>query len=328
MKMDEAILKRLAATTGFRGEILEKVAHLLYLLRAINDDAYLRTRLALKGGTALNLFHFNMVRLSVDIDLNYVGAADRTVMLADRPVLEKRLSALCEQEGYEIRHTPDTQFAGGKWQLRYAASQGGQGNIEIDINYMFRVPLWPLTAKSSTSIGALQVENLPLMDIHELAAGKLAALLDRSAARDLYDAVRLLSMPELDPERLRIALVVYAGMNTHDLLDVGPDSLNVSAEEVAARLTPLLRRGEVGGSPPEVRAYTERLLVQCKESLGHLLPFRPKEREFLTVLDKEGEIGPELLTEDRALADRIRQQPMLLWRVQQQKNATNRGNPS
>ncbi len=115
MKMDEAILKRLAATTGFRGEMLEKVTHLLHLLRAINDDAYLRSCLALKGGTALNLFHFNMVRLSVDIDLNYVGAAERPGMLSERPVLEKRLSALCEQEGYGIRHTPDSQFAGGKW---------------------------------------------------------------------------------------------------------------------------------------------------------------------------------------------------------------------
>ena len=316
MNLERDFLARTAAETGFRGEMLEKVAHLLNLLRAIRENDFLRTRLALKGGTALNLFHFKMSRLSVDIDLNYIGAADRETMVAERPELEARLSSLCEREGYVIRHTPDTQFAGGKWQLRYASARGGQGNIEIDINYMFRVPLWPLTAKSSISIGALQAEDLLLMDIHELAGGKLAALLDRSAVRDLYDVVRLLSMTEIDHGRLRTALVVYVGMNPHNLTDAVPEALNVSAEEVADKLTPLLRRGEVGSSPPEVRAYTERLLSQCREGLKPLLPFRPQEREFLTELAEMGEIRPELLTNDRELGNRIRQQPMLLWRVQ------------
>ena len=316
MNLERDFLARTAAETGFRGEMLEKVAHLLNLLRAIRENDFLRTRLALKGGTALNLFHFKMSRLSVDIDLNYIGAADRETMVAERPELEARLSSLCEREGYVIRHTPDTQFTGGKWQLRYASARGGQGNIEIDINYMFRIPLWPLTAKSSISIGALQAEDLLLMDIHELAGGKLAALLDRSAVRDLYDVVRLLSMTEIDHGRLRTALVVYVGMNPHNLTDAVPEALNVSAAEVADRLTPLLRRGEVGSSPPEVRAYTERLLSQCREGLKPLLPFRPQEREFLTELAEMGEIRPELLTNDRELGNRILQQPMLLWRVQ------------
>ncbi|MFN2188831.1 MAG: nucleotidyl transferase AbiEii/AbiGii toxin family protein, partial [Candidatus Promineifilaceae bacterium] len=33
-------------------------------------------RVALKGGTTLNLFVFDVPQLSVDIDVNYVGAAD------------------------------------------------------------------------------------------------------------------------------------------------------------------------------------------------------------------------------------------------------------
>jgi len=98
MNMDRDFLARIAAETGFRGEMLEKVAQLLNLLRAIREDAFLRARLALKGGTALNLFHFELSRLSVDIDLNYIGSADRETMVAERPELEARLSALCERE--------------------------------------------------------------------------------------------------------------------------------------------------------------------------------------------------------------------------------------
>ena len=319
MNFDRNFLAQAVAETGFRGEMLEKVAHLLNLLRTIQESEYLRTRLALKGGTALNLFHFQLPRLSVDIDFNYVGAEDREGMLAERPELEARLTALCEREGYSIRHTPDNQFAGGKWQLRYAAARGGQGNIEIDINYMFRVPLWSVQYRNSVAIGPLHVQAMPVMDLHELAAGKLAALLDRCAARDLYDGVKLLAMPELDRSSLRTALTVYAGMNLQDMSEATPEYLNVSADEIADRLLPLLRKNDVSGAPPEVRAYTGRLIGQCREQLKSLLPFQTPEKEFLKSLTTTGGIRAELLTDDDALTRRIQRQPMLLWRVRQKK---------
>ncbi len=70
-----------ANRTGFRAEILEKVIRLILekvirlidLLNSFSNDEYLASRIALKGGTALNLFHFDLPRLSVDIDSNYIG---------------------------------------------------------------------------------------------------------------------------------------------------------------------------------------------------------------------------------------------------------------
>lgn len=53
----ETLLKE-AGTSGFRPEILEKVLYLLRLLDAIHRHPYLKDRLVLKGGTALNLFEF------------------------------------------------------------------------------------------------------------------------------------------------------------------------------------------------------------------------------------------------------------------------------
>ncbi len=66
-------------------ETLEKVIRLLGLLNALRSHPFLKGRIALKGGTALNLFVFDVPRLSVDIDLNYIGARDRDTMLAERP---------------------------------------------------------------------------------------------------------------------------------------------------------------------------------------------------------------------------------------------------
>ena len=70
MNLSKEMLEAEAGITGFRPEVFEKVHHLLNLLEAINQEEFLRDRLALKGGTALNLFLFDLPRLSVDIDLN------------------------------------------------------------------------------------------------------------------------------------------------------------------------------------------------------------------------------------------------------------------
>jgi len=130
------------ASTGFGAEPLEQVSRLMALLDALNSHPFLKSRIALKGGTALNLFHFEVPRLSVDIDLNYIGAADRTTMLAERPMVEQAIQAVCSREGLNIRRVP-TEHAGGKWRLTYAASKGAPGNLELDINYLLRTPLWP-----------------------------------------------------------------------------------------------------------------------------------------------------------------------------------------
>ena len=84
MKIPRKKLSAEARITGFRPEVLEKVIHLLNLLEGFQSHPFLKGRLALKGGTALNLFLFDLPRLSVDIDINYIGAADREAMLEHR----------------------------------------------------------------------------------------------------------------------------------------------------------------------------------------------------------------------------------------------------
>jgi predicted nucleotidyltransferase component of viral defense system len=60
-----------AQTRGYRPEILEKVYRLLDLLDEFMSVPYLKQRLVLKGGTAINLFFSEAVpRLSVDLDFN------------------------------------------------------------------------------------------------------------------------------------------------------------------------------------------------------------------------------------------------------------------
>src|SRR5271156_5887758 len=103
-----------ALKTGFRPEIMEKVWHLMAILDGISVHPFLKERLVLKGGTALNLFWFDLPRLSVDIDLNYIGGIDREIMFNERPQVEKALEAVFHHEGLTVHRMP-VKHAGGKW---------------------------------------------------------------------------------------------------------------------------------------------------------------------------------------------------------------------
>jgi hypothetical protein len=117
---------------------------------------------------------------------------------------------------------------------------GRSGNLEVDINFMFRVPLWPVTLLDSYPVGAWRATGIPVLDHHELAAGKLAALLSRRQARDLFDSHRILRMDNLDSHRLRIGFVVYGAMSRKDWRTVSTNDVDFDAADVARQLTPTL----------------------------------------------------------------------------------------
>ena len=114
-------LQREAEATGFRAEALEKALRLLELLEGFRSHPFLKSRVALKGGTALNLFVFDVPRLSVDIDLNYIGAVGRDAMLSERPKVEQAIEAVCSRMGIQVKRVPGGH-AGGKWRLAYTSA--------------------------------------------------------------------------------------------------------------------------------------------------------------------------------------------------------------
>ncbi len=94
MKLIESDILPIVEKTGFRIEMIEKVLLLINLLNTLNYHPFLKGKWVLKGGTALNLFLLNLPRLSVDIDINYIGALGREQMLAERPGIEQAAQAV------------------------------------------------------------------------------------------------------------------------------------------------------------------------------------------------------------------------------------------
>ena len=313
MKFGAEEIEETAAALGFRPDSLEKVFRLLSLLETLRSNAFLRPRVALKGGTALNIFLFDVPRLSVDIDLNYVGSGDRATMLADKPKVEQAIQAVCAREGLTVKRMP-SEHAGGKWRLSFVNTAGSSDKLEVDLNFILRVPLWPVITLDSQTLGPVVAKEIVVVDRHELAAGKLAALCSRNASRDIFDARELLRRDDIDRGKLRLAFVVYGGMNRKDWRTVRIDDIAADALELKRALVPMLRAG-VRPLDAEIPSWSETLVRETRELMAAVLPLEAHEREFLERLKGAGDIAPELLTAEPAMQRIIRDHPGLKWKA-------------
>lgn len=306
-------IQRAASDTGFPIDAIDKVSMLVRLLNLMAVHPFLGPRLALKGGTALNLFVFELPRLSVDVDVNYIGAAARETMIAERPNIDRALSQVASRLGLTAKRVP-SEHAGGKWRLSYVSVLGRPAIIEVDVNYMLRVPLWAATAQDSRDFLGTRVERFPLLDPHEIAAGKLAALLARGASRDIFDARELLARDMLDGEKLRLAFVVYGGINRVDWRTVSAARVTTTALDVRRQLLPMLRQ-DIRPDDVDVPRWTSALIEETRALLGAVLPLSEREIHFLDRLNDGGEIEARLLTADADLQARIDTNPGLQWKA-------------
>ncbi len=307
-------LQRIAAETRLPAATLEKVLRLLDVLQAIAEDPDLKTRVALKGGTALNVFHLRLDRLSVDIDLNYVGAVDRAAMEADRPLVDEALLRLLEAQGYQVRRQPPGH-AGGKWVARYNSALGGGASIEVDLNYMARGPLFGLQMMSSTPLGGVAATGIPVLDLHEVVAGKLVALVDRSAARDLFDARRILETQTLDWSLVRAGVLAWGAAGRRDWREASLDDIGGDPRELRQKLAVCLPRDffEAAGG---VDRWIVDSVALCRAGLAPLFERTAGEAAFLDRLLDVGEIDPAGLAVPDDVKARIAAMPMLVWKAQ------------
>ena len=98
------------------------------------------------------------------------------------------------------------------------------------------MPLYGIHKKSSHNIGTRKTKEIPLLDIHELGAGKLSALFGRHASRDLFDAHQLLTKCSLNIEQLRLACLVYGAMGSKDWRQISIDEIHFDEKELKNQL--------------------------------------------------------------------------------------------
>lgn len=305
--VDPNWLQRTARREGYVVQEFERAYRLAHLLREIGQHPRLREQLALKGGTCINFFHDDLPRLSVDLDVNYIGSLDRDTMLAEREEVEADLKSLGEAHGYEWDPYVKS-YAHRKLRLRYINVHGHPDSVRVDVNYLMRLPLYGTETHHLPDLFDLERARVPALSAEEVYGGKLKALAARGHPRDLFDAARLFDGAiDVDMNRVRAAFLFFSHMDeaTLDLVRLERARALTEADMVEQLFT-MLRTDErptvddlKGAVLPEVEGMLERTEDEIR---------------YGTELEAGNHL-PGLLFGKVDVADEIAEHPVALWRA-------------
>lgn len=308
-------IEEISNRTGFIKATLEKVERLLNILEWINNHEKLSELLALKGGTAINTAVFNFPRLSVDIDLDLTENLKKDEMLKERENIHNLLVNYLKANTYKINiEKSKNVYALDSIVAEYVDIKGNIDNIKIEINYMNRVHILE-TKNIKVSTDVFEDKHLSIHCIHpiEIYAAKLCALLSRTTARDLYDVYTLSKYNLFDDDEKRLLkqcfMLEYIAVNDYKLEDMDIEKIEkLKRQDIKTKLLPTLKdrnpkKNNVDEMKREVREYLKDILV-VDDNI----------KEFYDKFQK-GIYEPELLFDDKEIIERIKEHPMIMWKL-------------
>ena len=304
-------LERIAKESGFIRDNLEKVIRLNDILIYFNTNPILAENLVLKGGTAINLTVFDMPRLSVDIDLDLNKECSRDDMLAIRESINKEILDYMFTQRYTLSPNTKNPHSLDSWAFYYQNAANNRDNIKIEINYPMSHHIYPV------NIAQTKVEFFPSTEIRaihpiELFGSKIKALIERTAARDLYDVYNMISdsvFAEKDLDMLRKSILFYLaiGGSNPPKLEYSFDAIDkLKFPQIRAHLIPVLRKSE--------QLDFEKAKKTVKEFLTTLVVFTDEEKRFIEEFNNNNYI-PELLFDNKEIIQRIKLHPMAIWKT-------------
>lgn len=312
-RYDKSYFEKQAEETGFIRDNLEKVYRLVDILEYINQNPLLKDSLALKGGTAINLTAFNMPRLSVDIDFDFCLSVSREDMLEYRKRINEDLITYLPTQRYTLNpekgknpHSLDS------WVFWYINSPGNRDNIKIEINYSMRDHILPIQMMPiQTDLLEKNFEINTLAPL-ELFGSKINALIGRTAARDLFDVNNMIyfgTFDESEQSFLKKCVLFYytVGGSKESQIEFDLSMIDkLTWKLIQESLLPMLRRVE--------RFDLEAAKKRVKDYVTDLMKPTPQEKEFLQCF-KDKIYKPELLFDDGAILERIKNHPMARWKM-------------
>lgn len=273
---------------------LEKVLRLKEILKLISEDKALSKQLLLKGGTAINLLWFDLPRLSVDIDLNYIGAVEKDKMEKARTtVIQPILGNILKSLKYKIE--TKLEYANNAYELRYTNSNNGNSVIKLDVNYLHRIPIFGTIEKKFKVLGEESDFAVRTLILEELYAGKLKALFDRSTPRDLFDVYMLIKdyANEIDEQKLKKAFIFLGTIGISNFDKLNAEKINrINQVDFKNILKPMLRNSS-DIDLAEMLSYT-------KPFLEKIITFSKDEKLFINTFYSKQELVPEILFESKS----------------------------
>lgn len=244
-------VNRLADEANFNRNTTEKVLRLYSILDFLNKDD-LEGLLALKGGTAINLFLLNLPRLSVDIDLDFNLPLEREEMLEKRKMIDRKIRDFMADEGYYLSDKSKFVHTLDSYVYSYTTTSGGRDVLKIEVNYSDRVHVLKSILSESTEKLGRNVTALRLSD-DELIGSKVNALIVRTTPRDVYDVYTLFENGKIKDEALiRKIAVFYVCLGSEIpvdfdmMLETALKKINdLDFQKIKETLIPVLHKGIV-----------------------------------------------------------------------------------
>lgn len=307
-------LNRMSKNLNFNRDSLEKVLRLSEVLKLFNEHKELRGKYVLKGGTAINLCMFDFPRLSVDIDLDFNENLNKEKLEEIRKLHQKIISENVSINRYQISpksrytHTLDSYI------LQYTNAAGNIDNIKVEINYSNRVHiLKPKQYKISSKV----IEDMTILSLDkaELYGSKIAALIGRTTARDIFDVAEMINhevIKEEEYDMLRKTVIFYLLLsNEFEPLKVLLNRFKANVtlidyNNIKRNLIPMLKVG--------TNIDVEHLKQTVVKYIDQLLVITEKEARFINLYN-QGQYEPSLLFDEEKISNEIKNHPMAKWKM-------------
>lgn len=307
---NKADIGRAATQYGFIRDTFEKVLRLKEILEYFNTQEYLVKHLILKGGTAINLTVFDLPRLSIDIDMDYVPNDSRDDMLIARDNIAGIINRYMEKEGYSLSQTSRFSHSLDAFHFNYINSGGNKDMIKIELNYSLRAHI--LEPVYRDILNDVFKSNIKIRTVAplEIFSAKGNALISRAAARDLYDWGNLIDQNMFADEKdlFRKCFVFYTTItadNVHGDYDFDLSAIDTfDFTKIRRDLFPVMRKKD--------NFKLEERKIQAKQYIKDLLRLTETENEYIERFAAK-EYHPELLFDDD-IVTRICGHPMALWK--------------
>ncbi len=170
--------------------------YLVNLMLKVFSINKISTDTEFKGGTALYMFH-SLDRFSEDLDFTYTGKDTGIASHIDSflvPVLKdfKLSYVISKNKGNVLVKDPDGRIYGMRTELfvdgPLFATTGVRHKLKLDISFRNDTIMEPEPARMTSKYADIGTILLPKMRIEEMLAEKFSAIVERTKARDLYDA--------------------------------------------------------------------------------------------------------------------------------------------
>ena len=285
----------IAEEYSFTATNVEKVIRLCSILDDLSTMESFMGKLALKGGTAINLVLIpGLPRLSVDLDLDLAIDCSKEKMLQLRQQLDESLSAYCIEQGYTLDKRESYSLC--SYELLYDTVTGSRDKIKLDINYLARCHVFdPMVSSiSHPFFNDIHINVFHLQAV-EIFGSKMGAFFERTKPRDLYDLYSLsqsgLMLSGEERNLLRKCAVFYSTIGNdsqENWLGRDIDQLvQMNFSKIRSQLLPMLRI-KAGAYP---KAKIEGAVVDFVKVVMQL---DETDKDFIEKF-QFGEYRPELL---------------------------------